>query len=215
VARRRGRSVKTRIRDVDRGYKKLMKRLGVKARKARRVAKSTARSGQRSVKKLFKDAAKEIKRLKKKKPTAKQLGASVVTIGIHEEEGAESHGDDGTTVADVAAFNEFGLGVPERSFIRSWADEKENENKDRLRKIGQAVVHGYISSPTQGLKRFGVLAVGEIQQRISDGISPENAESTIKAKGSSKPLIDDGIMRSKITSKVKKRGASDGGGEEE
>lgn len=215
MARRRGRTVKTRIRDIDRGYKKLMKRLGVRARKARRTATSSAKRGQRTVKRIFKDAAKEIKRLKKKKPTAQQLAASIVTVGIHEEEGAESHGDDGATVADVATFNEFGLGVPERSFIRSWADEKEAENKDRLRKIGQAVVHGYISSPTQGLKRFGVLAVGEIQQRISDGIEPENADATIAAKKSSKPLIDDGIMRSKITSKIAKRGASGGGGEEE
>lgn len=214
--RRRGSSVKVRVRDIDRGLQKLLKRLGATAKKARRGAKSAARKGQRSVKRIFKEAAKEIKRARKKKPTAQQMARSVVTVGIHEEDGSQQHGDEGVTIADVGAWNEFGLGVPERSFIRGWADENEELNKGRLRKIGQAVVTGHISSPTVGLKRFGVLAVGDMQKRISDGgVFEENKPSTVKAKGSSTPLIDDGILRSKITFKVERKGKAGGGGDSE
>jgi hypothetical protein len=215
VARRRGKSLKVRVRDIDRGYKKLMKRLGVAAKKARRSSARGTKRGTKALKTLFRDAAKEIKRARKKKPTAQQMHASVVTIGIHEEEGNAQHGDEGVTIADVGVFNEFGLGVPERSFIRGWADENEEKNKERLRKIGQAVVTGHISSPSVGLKRFAVLAVADVQARISDGgVFEENKPSTVKAKGSSKPLIDDGILRSSITSKVERRG-SGGNGEGE
>ena len=38
-----------------------------------------------------------------------------------------------------------------------------------------------------------------MQEAISAGIDPPNAESTIKAKGSSTPLVDDGTLRQSIT----------------
>jgi hypothetical protein len=126
---------------------------------------------------------------------------AVVTVGIHEAEGSAAHGDD-VTLADVASFAEFGLGNPQRSFLRDWFDENEAENRERLRKIGQAVIDGKVASVEQGLDRFGLFAVGSIQQRISAGIAPPNAESTIAAKGSSVPLIDLGTLRAFITHKV-------------
>jgi hypothetical protein len=213
MARRRGKGLKVRVRDIDRGYKKLMKRLGVAAKKARRAGTRSTKRGTKALKGIFRDAAKEIKRAQKKKPTPQQMHASIVTIGIHEEDAAGQHGDEGVTVGDVGIYNEFGLGVPERSFIRGWADENEETNKDRLRKIGRAVVTGHISSPSVGLKRFAALAVGEVQSRISDGgVFEPNKPSTVERKGSSKPLIDDGILRSKITSKVERRGSGGGGG---
>ena len=102
------------------------------------------------------------------------------------------------TVADVAAFNEFGLGVPERSFIRAWFDGATEENRAALQ-------HGMImalkgeKTIEQVLELIGLRFVGKMQQRISNGISPANAPSTIKQKGSSKPLVDTGQMRQAIT----------------
>ena len=134
------------------------------------------------------------------KALIKRLSAAskpiTVTVGIHEAEGSADH--DGATVADVGSFHEFGLGVPQRSFIRDWSDENEAENKDRLRKIGQAVVAGKLASVEQGLERFGLFAVGSIQQRMAAGIEPP------KADGTPATLIDQGILRSSITSKVNK-----------
>jgi hypothetical protein len=101
------------------------------------------------------------------------------------------------TVADVASFNEFGIGVPERSFIRAYVDENQPQLIQRLRAIARAVAKGKPLEP--GLEQFGALVVGEIQRRISAGIAPENHPDTIERKGSSTPLIDTGQLRSSIT----------------
>jgi hypothetical protein len=147
-----------------------------------------------------------------------RLGAAntlIVTVGVHAPEGAkEEPGPDGKskiTVAEIATIHEYGMGgSPERSFIRAWADQNVAANDMALRKIAQAVIRGQYDGRT-GLERFGLLAVGQIQTRISNGIPPPNAESTIKRKGSSTPLIDSGILRSSIRHLVKNKGQDSGG----
>lgn len=121
--------------------------------------------------------------------------AANVTVGIHEEEGSASEGD-GVTVAEVASFHEFGLGVPQRSFIRDWFDENLEANNERLRKLAQAVATGKLASLQQALERFGLFAVGSIQQRMAQGIGED------KADGTPATLVDTGQLRSSITSKV-------------
>jgi hypothetical protein len=137
---------------------------------------------------------------------------AVLTVGIHAAEGdAEHEGTGGRSIAEIGAFHEYGLGHnPRRSFIADWADENEEAHREMLRKIGRAVLEGKLESMSQGLDRLGALFVGEIQKRIADGIEPELAESTIKRKGSSVPLIDTGQLRSAITWKV---GGGNGGEE--
>lgn len=124
-----------------------------------------------------------------------------LTVGIHEEAGAASSGD--TTVADIASINEFGLGVPARSFIGAWAEEREAQHKDDLGKLAQAVVKGSVADIGQGLEQLGEKYVGEVQSRIAGGISPPNAPATVARKGSSTPLIDTGVLRSSVTKAVK------------
>jgi hypothetical protein len=140
-----------------------------------------------------------MKRLKAEKIT--------LTVGVHEAEASEPH-DGELTIGDLAAIHEFGLGhVPERSFLRAWADESVEENKNVLGDIGRAVAEGKYDLET-GLDRFGVYAVGAIQRRIVEGIEPPLADETIKRKGSSTPLIDTGQLKSAITFEVKKGGSS-------
>lgn len=135
------------------------------------------------------------------KRMAKQA-KSTLTVGIHEAEGSEDH--EGATVAEVMGFHEFGLGVPQRSWLGAWFDENESENQERMRKIGEAVLKGTIASSAQALERLGLFAVGSIQQRMANGIAPALAPATIKAKGGSVPLIDSGLGRSSITHKIDK-----------
>lgn len=137
----------------------------------------------------------------------KRIGGSPtarVTVGIHEAEGAAQEGDSGLSVAEVATLHELGLGgQEERSFVRAYVDENEETLKSDLRKIGVAVAKGTIATPEQGMERFGLKVVGGMQTRISDGgVSPENKPSTVAKKGSSTPLLDNGILRSSITHKV-------------
>lgn len=122
-------------------------------------------------------------------------------VGILEAGSEPAEGSKDLTVADVATFNEFGLGVPERSFIRSWYDDNLDENRAALRRLQELVVRGEMSQ-AQAFEQLGLLFVGAIQRRIADGIPPPNAESTIKQKGSSTPLVDTGQLRASITHEV-------------
>lgn len=151
-----------------------------------------------------------------------------VTVGVHGAEGAETHrepdpepkdaptgaeraangqqdpGRPKVTVLDVAVWNEYGTGrIPERSFIRDWADENAAKNQNALHAIAVAVYKGKYDIRT-GLERLGLLFVGEIQRRISGGIPPPNAPSTVAKKGSSTPLINFGQLRSSVLHKVRK-----------
>lgn len=131
-------------------------------------------------------------------------GKPRLTVGVHEDDGFAEHGD-GLTVADVAAINEFGLGdTPERSFLRSTVDENEAKYREFERRIGKAVILNKLQSAEQGYEQLGALVVGDVQRKISSGVPPENAPSTVARKGSSTPLIDTGQMRSSVTSRVTK-----------
>ena len=129
------------------------------------------------------------------------LGRPRISVGIHEGEGGASHQDSKLTIAEVAEKNEFGYGVPERSFIRAWFDLNREKALDVMRRLMEAVVQGK-RSKEQILELLGLAFVGEIQKRIAAGIQPANSPYTIARKGSSTPLIDKGQLRSSITYKV-------------
>lgn len=133
----------------------------------------------------------------------------VVTMGIHADEGGKTHGKDKATILDIATYNEFGTSrIPARSFVRAWFDESEARLRQDLYTLVQSVVAGKRTAD-QVLELLGLRGVGQIQARIARHISPENAPSTVKRKGSSTPLIDTGALRSSVTYKVEDKG---GGG---
>ena len=131
------------------------------------------------------------------------------TIGIHEAEGSAAE-EDGTTVLDVAHFMEFGTdSIPPRSFVGDYSDENIDKNRERLRKIGKAVVKGTLPSMEIGMNRIGLLLVSEMQARIRSGIAPELSPATVERKGSSTPLIDTGQLWTSIRHKVTKGDGED------
>ena len=129
---------------------------------------------------------------------AKIKGAAV-DVGVIGDKAAAQHGE--TTVADIAVIHEFGLGVPERSFVRGYVDGNPR-SMQTARKAAEAVAKGM--DVEQALNLVGLSHVGGMQQRIADGIDPPLSESTIKGKGSSTPLIDTGQLRSSITHRLVK-----------
>jgi hypothetical protein len=107
----------------------------------------------------------------------------------------------GATVGDVATWAEFGIGQPERSFLRAWFDANQARCKTALSRLAKSVLDGK-RTKEQALETFGLWAQGEIQKRIAEGIDPANAASTVAKKGSSTPLVSTGQLRSSITFKV-------------
>lgn len=131
------------------------------------------------------------------------LAEPEITVGIHKAEGSQAHKGSSASIADIASFNEYGLGIPERSFLRAWFDANLAKNKSVLASRLRQVIKGKISKD-QALGQLGASFVSGIQARISGHIPPPNADSTIARKGSSTPLIDTGTMRASITYEVKK-----------
>lgn len=131
-----------------------------------------------------------------------------VTVGVHADKGAEPHGDDddGLTVADIAGIHEYGLGVPERSWLRDFVDQNRAELLQMLAEIPKVALKG--GDMDQAMERFGLVVVGMVKERIIAGIEPPLAPETLLEKervtGSPKetPLIRFGQLIASITHEV-------------
>ena len=114
---------------------------------------------------------------------------------------------DGTSLAKVAAVNEFGTApgtvpeIPERSFLRAGIREGMPEFERLNRHSLKGVVEGTMTED-HALDLLGVAAVGAVKRKIGEGPFVPNAPSTIKRKGSSKPLIDTNTLRGGIVHRV-------------
>lgn len=107
---------------------------------------------------------------------------------------------DGTFVADVAKKNEFGtLKIPSRPFFRNAI---ENNTKKWVNFLAKDLVKS--ENAVMSYNRLGEVARGDIVKSINQTNSPANSPLTIKAKGSSKPLVDTGYLRANVTFKVEK-----------
>lgn len=124
-------------------------------------------------------------------------GIKSVDIGVF----ASAKYPDGTHVAAVAAWNEFGtVTSPERPAIRI-ANKENEDNLVRLIKRTIDPKKMVITKRIGGL--IGANHQGAIQKSIVSLRDPENAPSTIKAKNSSNPLIGkEGLYLKSITYKV-------------
>jgi hypothetical protein len=151
-----------------------------------------------------------------------------ITVGVHGDDGAQVHepppkktqapANDTTlgpandvrqalTVADIARFHEFGLGVPQRSFIRAWFDEQQPFIVQTLQQQMALVVAGKLTAE-KAAARIALAFEGDMKKRIAKGIGPPLAKSTIARKGSSKPLIHTGQLRNAIRARAEVGSAS-------
>ena len=130
-----------------------------------------------------------------------QASKHPVRVGVIGDDADQEYEDTGVTVAMVAEWAEFGLGQPQRSWLRAWIDENKNEIRKVATHLQSRVIKGLMSE-RQANAALGEWAAAKIRDRIAKGISPPNAESTIAQKGSSTPLINFGQFRSSVTSQV-------------
>jgi hypothetical protein len=121
----------------------------------------------------------------------KQLKGRKVKVGIMGGDSVE-----GVSVVDYAIYNEFGTrSIPSRPFMATTADRY----RDQTIKVAENIVGNIIDlkyNTDTGLKRLGEFYQSKIQQTIREakGWAVPNNPETIKAKGSSSPLIDTGRM---------------------
>lgn len=124
---------------------------------------------------------KEIKRITSDK---------TVLVGIHEDAGSTDDGD--LTMAQLGAVLHFGT---QKIPPRPWLDVGvKSGTQDYLE-----VIQNHSDDIDNALEIVGQIAVGKVQQYMTDLQSPANALSTIAKKGSSNPLIDTGALRQSVT----------------
>ena len=108
---------------------------------------------------------------------------------------------DGTPVAMVAAIQDFGApraGIPPRPFFRNMIAAKQKEWPGAI----AALLKQKKWDAAAALDVAGAAIAGQLRQSIVDTNSPPLAESTIRRKGSSKPLVDTGHMLNSISHEV-------------
>jgi len=133
-----------------------------------------------------------------------ELSTLGVKAGIIEGSGSK----DGTSIAEYAAYNEYGVPgktkkwrIPPRPFIRGFVEDHDSEIKAVQERLFQQVTEGKMSAET-AIARLGQFAQDGIKRYIMSGNFEPNAEATIQRKGSSRPLIDTGTMRNSVRYKV-------------
>lgn len=133
----------------------------------------------------------------------KSIHKSFVSVGVHSD--AKDY-DNGTSVVEVAAHNEFGTPnaaypIPERSFIRSTYDEN-------FQRINDSLMHGFWdialgnNTAKKVLGKIGFDIVQKTKKKMETLSSPANAKSTQKAKGKDDPLINNRHLKNSIAKQV-------------
>ena len=137
--------------------------------------------------------------IKEKSKQSLKVGVPAAA-GIHKDD-SDDAGDEDLTVAQIAAWNEFGTEdgrVPERSFLRSTI----SVNHDKYKLLFKKITARLIDDPElyiQLLSKIGFVVQGDVQKTIRDLIDPPNSPKTIAAKKSDNPLVDTGQLGSSIT----------------
>ncbi len=146
--------------------------------------------------------------------TGNPANSPYVLIGVQGKSGQRKHPDpdgegSGLTNVELATIHEFGLNVPQRSFIRGAIDQYAPAIGERAGRYLQRweKSQGDSRELERGLRLLGEFIVGLIKQRIDNHIPPPNSPITIKIKGSATPLIRYGHLKRSITYEVYMGGA--------
>lgn len=105
--------------------------------------------------------------------------------------------------AKKAALNEFGTEkIPSRPFMRTAVNRYGKSWGNKAAKSMKAIIQGM--GTDQVTELIGMQMKADISKTLINGPWTPNAAATIAKKGSSRPLVDTGELRSAITYKVKR-----------
>lgn len=142
-----------------------------------------------------------------------ELRQSEVYVGIPAEN--EQRKDDKINNASLLFLHTHGSPInhiPPRPVLEPAIEANRALITPELAAAARAVIAGDAQAATAHLRRAGIIGANAAKRWFTDprnGWAP-NAPSTIRAKGSDKPLIDTGQLRRAITSIVSQRGKTEG-----
>lgn len=128
-----------------------------------------------------------------------------VFVGITEQAGDHignlKEGQSHLTVLELANIHEFGLGVPQRSFIREWQANYESTAKGLIKEEWRKALMGE-QTPSQVITKLGKTFLAACRQNFVTFPFQPLADETVKRKGFDKPLIWSGQLYSSLTYRV-------------
>lgn len=133
------------------------------------------------------------------------LDGVVVEVGLV---GVASPGPStGSELVQIATALEYGTAtIPPRPFLRTSLKRNRRRWTNALDKVVAALAAGQQPRAVGMLRLLGVEMVANVQETIDAGPWAPNAESTIRRKGSSRPLIGvSGQLRQSIRSQIRFR----------
>ena len=123
------------------------------------------------------------------------LDGSYTKVGIQSGEGTPGE----ASLAQIAAYNEFGTAdIPARPFMRT-SFLKKRPQLVQLQEQEYYKIIQMRTNTSMALGRIGAWYAGQVQDTLTNNYWTPNKPATIRAKGSSKPLIDTGELRAAIT----------------
>lgn len=133
-------------------------------------------------------------------PDFEELAKSVIAIGFPDD---VMHLKAKMSMAELATIHEFGSSdgrIPARPTLRTFLKVDERKINQHLINAAKRVARGrdYMNE----LERVALWAQGSAQTVMVNINEPPNTAATIKAKGSSNPLIDTGNLRQSLTGQV-------------
>ena len=137
-----------------------------------------------------------------------EKGGPALVVGLVGDAAAQKAIDGkGLTVGDLGNAHEFGLGPPERSFIRAPIDGATPQIQADLRTAAKAVKEGRFTRE-RALDLLGFRIVGLIQETMAGGIPPPLSANYLPRKlakypGATTPLIASGQLRGAVTHQLR------------
>ena len=151
---------------------------------------------------LGKKAAGSLQKVLKGVLDEPQLTLSVGVFSTATREGSK------TTVAQYAAYNEFGTTkIPPRPFLRPTMEERQEEWTEAVKGSVSSSLKGGQFNNRSILELIGEGAVKDVKARIMSNVPPPNAPSTVarkKAKGIEpiRTLVETGLMHASVAYKI-------------
>jgi hypothetical protein len=188
-----------RVKDYDKGWKGLVRRIDMAARGAHVEVGILGEDADKPHKVVLsaeaKTERKQLNSLKRKR--------QFMSKAQQDRHAALNRGSS-VTIGEIGEFHEFGLGHnPVRSWLRGYVDANAPGIQEKMRRVAKQVALGKMTQK-EALELVGLSVKGGIQKRIAEGIQPQVTAATQKRKGPSKtiPLINSGQFRSSINYKV-------------
>ena len=135
----------------------------------------------------------------------REIGKPKVYIGVPTSKNGMHEG--GINMATLLALHVLGApsrGIPQRDPLRPPLIANAQRYSDLLALgLKNALANG--TDPKLVYEKIGIVATNDVKDYFITGNFKALSEKTIKAKGSSKPLIDTGEMRNSITYEVRQK----------